>query len=375
MKRKLCLALCALFAVSCCLCLAACGGETIVLDVYSQPLDIHTELQNYYLDYMFNEGYSPDADKDEVKGTADLSKPLAVTLKWTDTKNGENFTVEISETEDFAQKQTFSASTNSLDVYNLKIATTYFWKVSCGERSSAVGTFSTVENGPRNIYLDGVTNVRDFGGWMTTSGKRIKQGLLYRSARLNASYAPGKESSKTEPTEVISEITALGIQQAKALGIKTEVDFRLDNRNGYPAGVECYSMIDGVTYVALPMNGNAAATGDNAAQIKTLMEMLADESNYPLVYHCNIGTDRTGLVSYLLGALCGMSEEDLLKDYLFSNFGNIGELKSPVNSKNTFFGLNDYAGETLQQRAEAYFTSIGVSEQTYTAVRNILLGD
>ena len=96
----------------------------------------------------------------------------------------------------------------------------------------------------------------------------------------------------------------------------------------------------------------------------------ADTDSFPIVYHCNIGTDRTGLVSYLLGGLCGVSEDDLLKDYLFSNFANIGELKSPSNSKNKFFGMNGYEGETLQKRIVSYFKSLGLSEQTINAVKD-----
>ena len=68
-----------------------------------------------------------------------------------------------------------------------------------------------------------------------------------------------------------------------------------------------------------------------------------------------------------------------MKDYLFSNFGNIGEAKEPHNSKNKYVELlsadGDYEGDTLRERIENYFISIGVSEETYTAVRDILLGN
>ena len=122
-----------------------------------------------------------------------------------------------------------------------------------------------------------------------------------------------------------------------------------------------------------------AVSAELVAEIKEFMEILADKNNYPIYYHCNIGTDRTGMLSYLIGGLCGMSEEDLMKDYLFSNFGNIGEAKTPHNSKNTYVELlssdGPYEGDTLVERIESYFISIGVSEETYTAVRDILLGN
>ena len=79
--------------------------------------------------------------------------------------------------------QVYTQKRTSLYVYNLKIATTYYWSVSAGDVVSDVSSFSTADCQPRNIYCDGVTNMRDLGGWKTTDGKRVKQGLLYRSGQ------------------------------------------------------------------------------------------------------------------------------------------------------------------------------------------------
>ena len=343
----------------------------IRLTSYDKPLDFHTPDQLSYMlgDY---EAIAAYADGHEEK-----SRPDAITLSWTDSSSTGKYTVEISESEDFSNPIVLSTDKTEVSVYNLKIATEYYWRVST-EEYSAEGRFTTSDVGPRNIYIDGVTNVRDLGGRMTSYGKRMVQGLLYRGARLNTSDV-NNDSYKTPPQVFVPEITEDGIEVFKnQLGIKTEIDIRLLNRNGYPADKPAESTVPGVEYIRIPMNGNSAI-GDNEAQIKLLMEILADESNYPVYLHCNIGTDRTGMLSYLIGGLCGMSEEDLMKDYLFSNFGNIGEAKEPHNSKNKYVELlsadGDYEGDTLRERIENYFISIGVSEETYTAVRDILLGN
>ena len=345
--------------------------SSIKLTSYDKPLDFHTPDQLSYMlgDY---EAISAYADGHEEK-----SRPDAITLTWTDSSSAGKYTVEISESEDFSNPIVLSTNETKVSVYNLKIATDYYWRVST-EEYSAEGRFTTSDVGPRNIYIDGVTNVRDLGGRMTSYGKRMVQGLLYRGARLNTSDV-NNDSYKTPPQVFIPEITEAGIDVFKnQLGIKTEIDIRLLNRNGYPADKPAESTVPGVEYIRIPMNGNSTI-GDNEAQIKLLMEILADESNYPIYLHCNIGTDRTGMLSYLIGGLCGMSEEDLMKDYLFSNFGNIGEAKEPHNSKNKYVELlsadGDYEGDTLRERIENYFISIGVSEETYTAVRDILLGN
>ena len=346
-------------------------NSPIKLTSYDKPLDFHTPDQLSYMlgDY---EAISAYADGHEEK-----SRPDAITLTWTDSSAAGKYTVEISESSDYSGALIYVVEATEVSVYNLKIGTEYFWRVS-SEEHSAEGKFTTSDVGPRNIYMDGVTNVRDLGGRMTSYGKPMVQGLLYRGARLNTSDV-NNDSYKTPPRVFVPEITDAGIDVFKnQLGIKTEIDIRLLTRNGYPADKPAESTVPGTQYIRIPMNGNSAI-GDNEGQIKQLMEVLADESNYPIYIHCNIGTDRTGMLSYLIGGLCGMSEEDLMKDYLFSNFGNIGEAKEPHNSKNKYVELlsadGEYEGDTLRERIESYFVSIGVSEETYTAVRDILLGN
>ena len=346
-------------------------NSPIKLTSYNEPLDFHTPDQLSYLlgDY---EAISAYAD-----GHSEISRPDPIRLSWTDTSVAGIYTVEMSERADFSNAFTFVVNETEVSVYNLKIATEYFWRVSTASHS-AEGRFTTSDVGPRNIYIDGVTNVRDMGGRMTSYGKRMVQGLLYRGARLNTSDV-NNDSYKTPPQVFIPEITDAGMDVFKnQLGIKTEIDIRLLNRNGYPADKPAESTVPGTQYIRIPMNGNSSIS-DNEIKIKEFMEVLSDKNNYPIYYHCNIGTDRTGMLSYLIGGLCGMSEEDLMKDYLFSNFGNIGEAKEPHNSKNTYVELlsenGPYEGATLRERIESYFISIGVSEATYTAVRDILLGN
>lgn len=354
-------------------CLCGCNkSSSLTLEVYEQPLSFHTEEQ-----YSFIESDDVSVIGVLADGMQEKSRPQPIELKWSDSKGAASYTVEISETPDFSVSDTYTATTCCVSVYNLKIATDYYWRVKTDADCSPTGTFSIAEEGPRNIYIDGVTNVRDIGGYNTSFGKRIRQGLIYRGGRLNKNDVNG-DGYATAPTTFVPEITEKGKDTfANALGIKTEIDLRLLNRNGYPADKPAESTVSGVDYVRIPMNGNASII-TNAEQIKEFMEVLADESCYPVYFHCSIGTDRTGMLAYLLEGLCGVTESEMLKDYLFSNYGNIGGARAPENNKNKFviqLGENgDYSGETTVKRVESYFESIGVSAQTYNAVRDILLG-
>ena len=73
---------------------------------------------------------------------------------------------------------------NELYIDNLEIAAEYEWGVKRGSDTGR-GKFKTEDVAPRLIRYPGVPNVRDFGGRIGLGGKRIRQGLVFRSAGLN----------------------------------------------------------------------------------------------------------------------------------------------------------------------------------------------
>ena len=286
----------------------------------------------------------------------------------------------------------------------MKIATTYYWRVKQNMKdgtTSSTGTFKTTDRGPRNLSVDGVTNVRDAGGWMTSDGVRMLQGLLFRGAKLNESYSTGyvAENGKRDENCVVEPlITEAGKKTFKEeLGIKTEIDLRATNGNGYPGGSATGSVdqaptigsvVEGVNYIAIPMS-NDATIGSNKAQVKLFFEKIANKDNYPIYYHCNIGMNRTGMVSFLIGAICGVEEQKLYYDYMFSNFGTIAlptpwdddrqrtelwELTTPEDGIGAAGVVNGFPGSTLKEKAENCLKDCGVSQATIDAVRNIMLG-
>ena len=108
------------------------------------------------------------------------------------------------------------------------------------------------------------------------------------------------------------------------------------------------------------------------ASIRRIFADLADESNYPVLLHCTHGMDRTGTVCYLLGAVLGMSEEDLMKDYQLSAMYH-GDLWGE-NQMSEFIGqLKSYEGMTIQKKAENYLLSAGVTPDEINSIREIYL--
>lgn len=299
-------------------------------------------------------------------GKSEKSKPEAIEFEWDyhgdSTEN--DFVIHISENENMSKPITYTSSSNSVCVYNLKIATTYYWTVSTDSESSSICTFTTSGTAPRNINVDGITNVRDLGGWMTESNTRTKQGLIYRCGRLNESSAEN----------VNIEITDNGIKtMCDDLGIKSEIDLRkLDG--GETGGITSSPLGDDVNYFNCPMGWEGNMFLDNKEEILHVFDILSKEENYPIIFHCNIGTDRTGMIAFIINALLGVPEEDLYRDYLFSNFGNIGGRRVIKTLKESGYckAIQNAEGKTLSEKTYNCLVDFGVSDKSIDKIIEIL---
>jgi protein-tyrosine phosphatase len=59
--------------------------------------------------------------------------------------------------------------------------------------------------------------------------------------------------------------------------------------------------------------------GESAGRISEALAAIASEvAEHPTVFHCTAGKDRTGIVAALVLALCGVSDEDIVSDYVLT---------------------------------------------------------
>lgn len=269
----------------------------------------------------------------------------------------------VSEYKDFSSSENYSltADETSVDVYHLKTNTKYYYRIdislSNGTQTSVSGSFKTADT-PRILSVDGVRNMRDIGGYKTLNGKTVRQGMLYRSTELDGKVEPKYTITAEGRNDMLS-----------VLGIRTDMDLRLATDN--PDGTDALGAGVKHNYYGAPMYGEAF-TEEGKASIRKIFAALADKNNYPVLMHCTHGMDRTGTVCYLLEAVLGMSEEDMMKEYQFSSLCH-GKLWG-LNEMNEFIGrLKSYDGDTIQKKAENYLLSTGVTEAEITAIREIYL--
>ncbi len=274
----------------------------------------------------------------------------------------EKFVVEVSESDSFADSviYTLDAQQKSVDLFNLKTDTTYYYKVNVHFTNSVVswagGSFQT-KAGPRILTVGGIRNIRDIGGWMTQDGKTVKQGLLYRGTELD-----GKNKSDYKLTDEGKKVLLDMLQ------IKTDLDLRWASE--IPANVDVFG--EGVNHYTCGMPHYTDVFQPSGEEpVRQVFGYLADPDNYPVYMHCIYGRDRTGTICALLMAVLGVSKEDISREYQLTALSN-QNLDIAFSSFMT--QLNQYEGDTLAQKAETYLLSVGVTAEEIASVRTIFLG-
>jgi protein-tyrosine phosphatase len=299
-----------------------------------------------------------------------LDVGLPVKLKYNIDKISVGYNVKsteflVSETSDFKSPLVFKTegSKNYVDVYHLKTGTQYYYKIiltfNNGNVSSVSGSFKTA-TGPRVLTLDGVYNLRDIGGYTTSDGKAIKQGILYRGCEIDGSIEEHYKISSDGLNTMLSNF-----------GIKTDMDLRASTDNKY--GTDALGSGVKHIYYSAPMYSNIFNDDINREKIRAIFADLADANNYPVYLHCTYGTDRTGTVVYLLEGLLGVDEETLLKDYKLSGLHH-GAVS--IEAMNEFVNnVKQLPGETIEEKIEGYLLSIGVTVDEIANIRAIFLNN
>lgn len=314
----------------------------------------------------FYESYEPNLGSNEKFYGCDEYLTTPVTLKWT-CDNGWYYQVYLSDERHFVNSEKYLTTETSLTIDNIIPNREYYWKVKVtdndgGQKFSNVYTFTPTAY-VRTMDIDGVKNMRDVGGLVTTDGKTIQYGIMYRSAHFDS-------------------ITEKGKEQIKRLGVKTDVDLRGESNTVSPLGENVRRLNYNAPYYVDEADGNGIQSGLNGAEsyVKEFVKEFkacADPDNYPIGFHCSLGRDRTGTLAAMLYAVSGVSRYDIVKEYELSWLStaaanNVSIQIGAINKLCDFIESKD--GETFKDKACNFLLSIGVTQAELNSVRDILTG-
>lgn len=260
---------------------------------------------------------SADVNNDDPKGYA-LTINQAGTIYFVDEDDNQR-----------SWHDTVSAGTYT--VYNLIPGHTVRWYVvDASGKTTQNGKLKATGN-LRMIYNPGNDNARDFGGWPCAGGS-TEYGLLYRG------YAPYSTSA-----DFISTMRDV-------CRIKQEIDLRLSGQHdqsgvsvfGADVAYDLFEMSDSVEYRTM-IRLTDAWYKTVAAAMRKIMECVI--LGVPTYIHCSAGADRTGVISFMLQSLLGVSAADCDKNYELTAFaGKVdgSQVTSRVRTNSNFVAFRNY---------------------------------
>ena len=205
------------------------------------------------------------------------------------------------------------------------------------------------------LILKSQPNFRDFGGIITSNGKKIIPGLIFRSGDLH--------SLSEEDIAKLEEIQLASI-----------IDFRSEREREWRPD-KIIRTVRSICYITIPDAVRDLATEyleqKNIAGLESLLiseyrkmvnahhekyaeflKILATTDDLPLVFHCAAGKDRTGLAAIFLLTALGVNKNIILDDYYATNRYNEGYTEKMIG-KIKEMGLNgDLMRPMLEVRPE-----------------------
>lgn len=168
----------------------------------------------------------------------------------------------------------------------------------------------------RRIRMDGPLNFRDLGGYLTQDGGMVRWRQVFRSDSL--------EHASTADVDLL----------VHGLGVRSVIDLRTEGEcarapRPHPGlrGVETFQLplVDRDCF-SDPMFFPGVGAEElyllllnrSAERIVDALRLLAAVPR-PVVFHCGLGKDRTGLLAAVLLGLLGASDGDVVRDYVLSN--------------------------------------------------------
>lgn len=182
----------------------------------------------------------------------------------------------------------------------------------------------------RVLKLDGVHNFRDYGGYETASGARVKHGLLWRSAQHGD--ASDADLDAIHGLGITKVIDLRGPSERNAKPCRRHQDFAAEvlAHPDETAGLALHTeAADGVVTAAearaamIRLYQGIAFRPNLVPMLKTFFDVL-EKGSGPSLVHCVAGKDRTGWAVAMAQHALGVSRDVIMEDYLLTNTaGNI----------------------------------------------------
>lgn len=221
----------------------------------------------------------------------------------------------------------------------------------------------------RRYFINSVENMRDLGGY-SVENKKILYGKIIRSNLPN-------------------KLTENDLDNLEKMGIKTIIDLRSEEE----VKKEKSSFTDNQNFELFHYQVNGGEKIPNTCEevpisymrmlegretIYKIFKILTEEKK-GILYFCNAGKDRTGVVTALILMTLGVSKRDIITDYTLSNtylkevlkkYEKNKEMKEIITPKTEYMEqfLNYFEKE--YKTINDYLDKIGITEEEINKMKN-----
>ena len=306
-------------------------------------------VRRFLNDFTYTESMAPQVEYYNAGTPMPLDQPHSVFIPVP--QNSSALTVTVSSDDTGTETFKFAAGTTLCEVPNLIPQNTYHYQVEAGGSVITQGQFQT-EGHLRMIKANTGFNIRDMGGRLTIDGNRLRYGKVYRGGEMNYDH----------------QMNSTDLAELRRLGIGADLDWRRNDECGNTAPTTSVLTNDSRHYLYLNHDySNMDITYEvNKEHYKQAFAFILDNlrNNKSVYFHCRIGADRTGVYGLLFGGLCGLTYDQLCKDYELTTFSESGTRKKDSwDFDHNYTYIKSLPGTTLQQQFFYFLnTEVGINE-------------
>ena len=225
----------------------------------------------------------------------------------------------------------------------------------------------------RRFFVNNIENMRDIGGYAIGKDKVVKPGKIIRT---------------NLPTTLEEE----NIEELISMGFNTVIDLR--NNDEFAKKKNVFFENSNFKYNHIKINGDGILPKSKDTVLDSYIEMLdgkeeikkifniLDKEEGGIIYFCDAGKDRTGVITACILKLLGVDNKDIIVDYIatgiflreklisFANSITDRDIFDIINPRyETMDGLLKYIDKNYGS-IECYLIDCGVTKECIENVKN-----
>ena len=175
------------------------------------------------------------------------------------------------------------------------------------------------------LKTEGIHNFRDYGGWQTRDGGRVRTGLLWRSGQHVGASDADLEAVEALDIRTVIDLRGLSERERnpcrRAKSFAGEVVFYEGETSSSPPHMDVDEKTTTAEFARQRMMGVYTRMPRNPAMATMFARYLRllDEREGASLVHCFAGKDRTGVAAMLVLHILGVERTDQMAEFLRTN--------------------------------------------------------